>query len=106
MVKRRGPQDVVGDDGHVRVLSHRCRTCIFHQGARAGLTQARFEEVVRGNVEANALLTCHATLPGNPWGFDPAVCAGFWARHGMRTVAGRLARFALGVTRMRPPGET
>lgn len=105
-MSERHPADVIGDDGHVRVLSHRCSTCIFRRGAPMGLTQARFEEVVCDNVDAGALLTCHATLPyGAHPDFGPAVCAGFWARHGMQTAAGRLARFMLGITRIEPPEE-
>lgn len=105
-MSKRHPADVIGDDGHVRVLSRCCSTCIFRPGAPMGLTEARFEEVVHGNVDAGALLTCHATLPyGAHPDFGPAVCAGFWARHGMDAAAGRLARFLLGVTRIEPPEE-
>ena len=101
---RKHPADVIGADGHVRVLSRRCGTCIFRQGAQMGLPPARFEEVVRANVDAGALLTCHATLPyGEHPEFGPAVCAGFWVKHAMATAAGRLARFMLGVTRIAPP---
>ena len=103
MAEARHPADVLSD-GHVRVLSHRCATCIFRPGALTGLTQARFEDVVRRNVDAGALLTCHATLPyGAHPDFGPAVCAGFWAQHAMATAAGRMARFILGVTRITPP---
>jgi hypothetical protein len=106
MSDARAATDMLGDDGQVRVLSRRCGTCIFRPGALMHLTQARFEDVVRRNVDAGALLTCHATLPygGHP-DFGPAVCAGFWAQHGMSTAAGRMARFILGVTRIPPPDD-
>jgi hypothetical protein len=38
--------------------------------------------------------------------FGPAVCAGFWARHGMETAAGRIAKHLLGIVRVVPPGST
>ena len=104
MADARHPAEVLSDAGHVRVLSHRCATCIFRPGALMGLTQARSEDVVRRNVDAGALLTCHATLPyGAHPDFGPAVCAGFWSQHAMATTAGRMARFILGVTRITPP---
>ena len=102
----RHPTDVLSDDGHVRVLSRRCDTCIFRPGALMGLTRACFEDVVRRNVDAGTLLTCHATLPyGAHPDFGPAVCAGFWAQHAMATAAGRMARFILGITRIAPPTD-
>ena len=105
MADARHPADVLSDDGHVRVLSHRCGTCIFRPGALMHLTQDQFEDVVRHNVDTGALLTCHATLPyGAHPDFGPAVCAGFWAQHAMVTAAGRMARFILGVVRIAPPG--
>ena len=100
----RGASDVIGDDGRVRVLSSRCPTCIFRPEDRHGIPAARVAEVVEGNLAAGALLTCHATLPyGDHPDYGPAVCAGFWARHGMQTICGRLARYMIGVTRVRPP---
>lgn len=102
----RHPSDVLDADGHVRVLSHRCETCIFRPGAKMHLTRACFEDLVRRNVDAGALLTCHATLPyGDHPDFGPAVCAGFWAQHAMSTAAGRMARFMLGITRIKPPAK-
>jgi hypothetical protein len=41
----------------------------------AGERPARRDEVTQANLDADALLTCHSTLPGNGYGFDPAVCA-------------------------------
>jgi hypothetical protein len=103
---RRHPADVTDrDSGKVRVLSRRCETCIFRPEIRERLTARRTDEVIRRNVAAGALLTCHSTLPyGDHPDFGPAVCAGFWARHGMKTVTGRIARFMLGITRIDPPG--
>jgi hypothetical protein len=103
-VTARHPADVVGGDGKVRVLRSRCPTCLFRPGHPFG--EDRAAEVIGRNVSAGALLTCHSTLPyGDHPEFGPAVCAGFWARHGLETAAGRIARFMLGITRIKPPGE-
>jgi hypothetical protein len=100
----RHPADVIGDDGKVRVLSRRCKTCITRKGNPFG--PDRSAEVLAANVAAGALLTCHSTLPYGPHpDFGPAVCAGFWARHGMQTAAGRIAGFMLGITRINPPED-
>lgn len=105
MASRRHPADVVDPgSGKVRVLSRRCGTCVFRKRGGLDLEPARIEEVIRRNVEAGALLTCHSTLPYGPYPeFGPAVCAGFWARHGLATAAGRIAQFMLGVVRVAPP---
>ena len=101
---RRDPSDVIGADGKVRVLSRRCRTCVTRKGNPFG--PARSAEVIAANVARGALLTCHSTLPyGAHPDFGPAVCAGFWAREAMKTAAGRIARFMLGVTRINPPED-
>jgi hypothetical protein len=104
VTRRRDPSDVIGDDGHVRVLSRSCSTCLFRHNHPFG--EERATEVIETNVARGALLTCHATLPYGPHpDFGPAVCAGFWAKHAMSTAAGRIARFMLGITRINPPGE-
>ena len=75
----RDPRDVIDRlSGKVRVLSSRCGTCIFRPGNPLGLAPDRTEDVIRRNVAAGALLTCHSTGPYPDFG--PAVCAGFWAR--------------------------
>ena len=100
----RAATDVLGNDGHVRVLARRCSTCLFRRDHPFGADRAT--EVIEANVAAGALLTCHSTLPyGDHPDFGPAACAGFWAQHAMSTAAGRIARFILGVTRIAPPGE-
>ena len=101
---RKQPRDVLGDDGRVRVLSRRCSTCLTRRGNPFG--PVRSAEVIEANIAAGALLTCHDTLPYSRYlDFGPAVCAGFWARHAMKTAAGRMARFVLGTVRIAPPGE-
>lgn len=102
----RDPSDVLDHAaGKVRVLAARCQTCVFRAEGREIFGEDRCEEVIRRNVEANALLTCHETLPYGPHPeFGPAVCAGFWARHGLATAAGRLARL-IGLVRLLPPGD-
>jgi hypothetical protein len=107
MAERRHPADVIDcESGKVRVLSRQCPTCIFWPGNAMCLPPGRFEAIIRRNVEVGALLTCHSTLPYGPYPeFGPAVCAGFWARHGMKTAAGRTAKFMLGIVRVDPPKE-
>lgn len=102
----RHPADVIDrESGKVRVLRKHCRTCVFRPEGRDLFGEARVDELIARNVAAGALLTCHSTLPyGDHPEFGPAVCAGFWARHGMKTAAGRMARFVLGVVRPMPPG--
>lgn len=101
---RKQPHDVIGHDGRVRVLLRRCDTCLFRRDHPFG--EDRAAEVIETNVVRGALLTCHTTLPYGPYPeFGPAVCAGFWARHGMQTAAGRMAKFMLGIVRVRPPAD-
>lgn len=102
----RHPADVVDEEtGKVRVLARRCDSCVFRPGIGECLGPGRLEEIVRRNVDAGALLTCHSTLPYGPYPeFGPAVCAGFWARHGLSTAAGRIAKLMLGIVRVAPPG--
>lgn len=98
--------DVIGDDGRVRILHPACSTCVFRRGNLMHLAPGRLEDLVRRNVEANALLTCHETLPGNERGYDPAVCGCFWALHRHKTLTGRLAERLIGITRIHPPERT
>lgn len=93
-------QQVIGQDGRVRVLIRRCDSCIFRTEGSA-VSPARRDEVVAANLKAEALLTCHHTLPGNADGLDPAVCAGYWARYSRDVITGRLARM-IGITRIWP----
>jgi hypothetical protein len=101
----REPWDVVDHNtGKVRVLSRRCGTCILWRDDRSPVSEQRAGEVIDTNVAAGSLLTCHSTLPYGPYPeFGPAVCAGFWVKHGHRTAAGRLAEHLLGVIRVHPP---
>lgn len=103
----RHPADVVDPaSGKVRVLRKRCATCLFRREGREVFGESRIADVVRRNVDAGALLTCHSTLPYGPYpDFAPAVCAGFWARHGLATAAGRIAKHLIGLVRPMPPGE-
>jgi hypothetical protein len=102
---RRDPADVLDrETGKVRVLRRRCETCVFRAEGREIFGAGRVRDLVRQNIEAGALLTCHSTLPYGPYPeFGPAVCAGFWARHGLSTAAGRIAAFMIGLVRIAPP---
>lgn len=102
----RDPRDVLDrETGKVRVLRRQCETCVFRAEGREIFGTQRVESLVQQNLDANALLTCHSTLPYGPYpNFDPAVCAGFWARHGLETASGRVARL-IGLVRPMPPGE-
>jgi hypothetical protein len=101
----RHPADVIDPvSGKVRVMSRQCSTCIFWPGNRMHLRPGRFEEVIRSHLESGALLTSHSTLSyGDHPKFGPAVCAGFWARYGMQTAAGRFAKLVIGIIRVDPP---
>lgn len=101
---RYDPGDVLDAGlGKVRVLSERCQTCIFWPGDRMFLGKDRFEEIVAANVATGALLTCHQTLPYGPHpDHQPAVCAGFWAKHRRQTAAGLMAEDDIGVVRVDP----
>lgn len=107
MTERRDPADVTDrGSGKVRILRTRCDTCVFRPEGEELFGPARVRDVVERNLGAGALLTCHSTLPYGPYPeFGPAVCAGFWARHGMSTAAGRIAKFMLGIVRVAPPAE-
>jgi hypothetical protein len=101
----RAAGDVIGADGKVRVLSRQCDTCLFRPGNLCHLPAGRFEEVITGNLRAEALMTCHETLPyGQYPRFGPAVCAGYWARYSRAVICGRLARM-IGVIRVPPPAH-
>lgn len=94
---------VCPETGKVRVLNRMCYTCIFRPDAKMTLTPERFAEVEETNVARGALLTCHDTLPyGRAPEFGPAVCFGFWARHGTYVAAGRIA-LLIGIIRIDPP---
>lgn len=87
--------------GKVRVLDWLCGTCVTRKDNPLG---ADGETVIQRNLNADALLTCHSTLPWGPYpGTAPAVCAGFWARHAGAVTPGRLA-LVLGITRVPAPG--
>jgi hypothetical protein len=103
----RDPADVLDHpSGKVRVLTRQCATCIFRPGDPMQLGAERTLQVINHNLQAGALLTCHATLPyGDHPEFGPAVCAGFWSRHRNDVLAGRMAQLFLGVLRVDPPGS-
>lgn len=85
----------------VRVNSERCKSCIFWTDGRSAVSPEKAREVIDRNLQADAVLTCHATI-----GTDaPAVCAGYWAKHRNDVLAGRIAQLVNGIIRVKPPGE-
>lgn len=94
----------------VRVLKSRCATCIFWPDSRSVLSSApdceeRTAEVIKRNVRAEALLTCHSTLRDAEYpDFGPAVCNGYWAEH-RDVVAGRVAQHVIGIIKIDPPTD-
>ncbi|GAA4626775.1 hypothetical protein GCM10023196_036390 [Actinoallomurus vinaceus] len=89
--------------GKVRVLSKKCGTCILRPGNLMHLAPGRLQEIVEANLRAQALLTCHQTLPdGDHPEVPPAACAGFWDSYHLRTVVGLLAE-DIGIVRVDPP---
>lgn len=92
----------------VRVLKSRCATCIFWPDERNVLSatpdcEEHTAEVIRRNVESDALLTCHSTLRDGEYpDFGPAVCNGYWAEY-RDVTAGRVAQHVIGIIKIDPP---
>jgi hypothetical protein len=63
-------------DGKVHVLSERCATCIFTNGAFMGLRPGRRAEMVLSARKDGSAIICHETysVPG----VKNAVCKGFF----------------------------
>jgi hypothetical protein len=85
----------------VRVNSERCKSCIFWTDGRSAVSPDRAREVIDWNLQADAVLTCHATIDTSA----PAVCAGYRAKHRNDVLAGRIAQIFNGIIRVKPPGE-
>ena len=85
-------------DGLVHVLAERCDTCVFRPGNLMHLPPGRLAELVQGNVEADAALTCHSTLYRED--VDQAVCRGFFDAYDTLPLV--MAR-AFGVVKEVPP---
>jgi hypothetical protein len=94
---RPGPVPIECDCGQAHQLPEAIATLIRELGPRMEVRTERGGWLVpRAWIAAHGLK--ERELPAL------AVCAGFWARHGMNTAAGRIARFMLGVVRIAPPG--
>jgi hypothetical protein len=104
---RKQPGDILDDvTGLVRVLDEKCITCVFRSGNPMHLEPGYLQGIIRDNVGAGALLTCHKTLPyGDHPEFGPAACHGFWESHGKHTTAGIIAENFIGITYIKPPKE-
>lgn len=99
------PGDIIDEETRlVRVMAERCSTCVFHPGNMMHLRPGYLADIIEGNIKAGALLTCHQTLPYNSdYDIDPAACRGFWDAYRMRTVAGIMAEFSIGITEVPIP---
>lgn len=85
------------------MFSEKCSTCIFWPGNRMHLREGYLQDIIRENVERGALLTCHQTLPYGDALDEPTACHGFWSGYGLKTTAGIIARFAIGIIFVNPP---
>lgn len=92
----------------VRVMSSRCGTCIGRAGSPAELTDQRRSELLGRRDDGTydeGHTVCHSTLPGNPYGLLPAVCA--WnAEHPQAAPRSHVMRMAasVGIQYVDPPG--
>ena len=50
-------------DDELHVMSARCGTCVFRPGNLMHLEPGRVRELVDDNLDADAALVCHKTLP-------------------------------------------
>lgn len=70
----------------VRLLSERCRTCVF--GTNPPVPPARVRQVIQDNLREGTLLMCHSTLYGQA--DAEAMCRGYWDAHRHRTNTARV----------------
>lgn len=75
--------------GQVHVLADKCSTCIFRPGNPMRLPAGRRRAMVAEALGGGGAIICHSTLGSAV--VAPAVCRGFWDRHGWKVVALRLA---------------
>lgn len=87
----------MGPNGRPQLLAERCSSCVFRSGDPMRLGSDRLRNLIRDNLAADALLTCHQTLSyGSHSEVGQSACRGFWDAYGTGTAAGRFALLALG----------
>jgi hypothetical protein len=96
----------VGDPelGKTRLLTHQCRTCIFHPGNRMHLAPGRLKQMVADTLAQGGYIICHDTLPyGEHPDAQPAICRGFADRY--TTWQLQVIARLYGFVEVPPPGE-
>lgn len=92
--------------GRPRVLSAKCRTCIFLPNNKMDLRPGRLKEMVEGSIENGSWITCHSTLEYGPYpDAEPAICRGFYDAHGENSWGIRLAEAVGGCVEVAPPDQ-
>jgi hypothetical protein len=91
-----------GGDSRPRLCARQCDTCVFRPGNVAGLRPGRLREMVRKSLTGGGFIPCHETIRRDD--FQPAICRGFFDRHGhlsnLLRIWGRLG----GYREVEPPG--
>jgi hypothetical protein len=66
-------------DDELHVVAEKCATCVFRPGNLMHLAPGRVKDLVDDNLDADAALVCHKTLPyGDRSEVGEAICRGFW----------------------------
>ncbi|WP_051362608.1 hypothetical protein [Amycolatopsis thermoflava] len=109
--ERVGIEDSCGDvrdsrTGLPRVLSSKCRTCIFRPGNPMHLEDGYRDRMVHEALARGSWIVCHDTLPatGAPIGAQ-AICRGFWDAHGPDSLGCRVTAALGGPIYAPPPTE-
>lgn len=86
-----GLAGVLPPEHRPQVLAARCNTCVLRPGNRMHLAEGRLADLVRSNLEAGTLLTCHHTLDyGDHPEVGPSLCRGFFDQYADRTALGQI----------------
>lgn len=76
--------------GRPRLLADRCSSCVFRPGNLMHLAEGRLRDLVDSNLDAGAVLTCHATLHRDD--VPEAMCRGFYDAYGEQVNVVRVMR--------------
>lgn len=95
--------EVAGPWG-VRVLSERCKTCIFRPGNKMSLNKGALADILATCERNEGHIPCHETT--NTEGADAAICRGFYeSRTAVRSLALRYGRLTNSILEVDPPTE-